>query len=75
MGGRLVESLYDVTNYAKPMARDEQYLSRTKQTKKHKRQDFLGLTTSLPRKGHYRNTIARDDGRDIDDYTGTRRRQ
>lgn len=33
------------------------------------------VTTSLPRKGHYRNTMAQDDGRDLDDYTGTRRRQ
>ena len=50
MGGRLVASLYDVTNYAKPMARDEQYLSRTKQTNKHKRQDFLGNNQSTTKR-------------------------
>ena len=50
MGGRLVASLYDVTNYAKPMARDEQYLSRTKQINKHKRQDFLGNNHSTTKR-------------------------
>ena len=50
MGGRLVASPCDVTNYAKPMARDDQYLSRTKQTTKHKRQDFLGNNQSTTKR-------------------------
>ena len=44
-----VASPYDITNYAKPMARDEQHLSRTKQTNKQTT-GLPRVITSLPRK-------------------------
>lgn len=68
MVGRLVASLYDMTNYAKPMTREEQYLSRTKQTNKHKRQDFVGNNQSTTKR-----SLQKHDRGDLDDYTGTRR--